>query len=219
MACKLKIIYEDDEIIVINKPAGLLTISTEKEKEKTAFHMVLNYVKTEDPEARIFVVHRLDKDTSGIVMFAKNPELKEAFQENWNELVSLRQYIAIADGIFEKKEDTITSYLAETRTHLIYSTQNKLDGKMAITHYKVINENKDFSLVEVKIDTGRKNQIRVHLKESGHPVAGDKKYGSITDPIKRMALHCSTLTLKHPFTGKELSFSAHPDNRFYSLFN
>lgn len=217
-ACKLKIVYEDDEIIVINKPHSLLTVATEKEKEKTAFHFVMNYVKAENPQNRIFIVHRLDKDTSGVVMFAKSPEIKEAFQENWSDLVKKREYIAVVEGEMDKDEGKIESYLTETKTHLVYSTKNKIDGKLAITNYKILNKNSDYSLLEINIDTGRKNQIRAHMKELGHSVAGDKKYGSETNPFNRMALHCSKLVLFHPITHKEMSFSAAPDARFYSMF-
>ncbi len=217
-ACKLKIIYEDDEIIVINKPHGLLTVATEKEKDKTAYHFVMNYIKADNPNNRIFIVHRLDKDTSGVVMFAKNPEIKEAFQDNWSDLVKEREYIAVVEGKMEKNEGKIESYLTETKTHLVYSTNNKIDGKLAITNYKVLNKNDEYSLLQVSIDTGRKNQIRAHMKELGHPVAGDKKYSAETNPFNRMALHCSKLVLLHPITHQEMSFAAAPDARFYSMF-
>ncbi len=210
----LDIIYEDDEIIAINKPAGLLTIATDKEKELTAYHYLTEYLRERDGLNHIFILHRLDKDTSGVVIFAKNEELKTKFQDQWNKLVVLRGYIAIVNGHTPEKSGTIKSFLKETTTHLIYSCHGDSDGKLAVTHYEVIKENNDYSMLRIKIDTGRKNQIRVHMKDLGNPIIGDKKYGAGSCPIRRLGLHADKLIIKHPVTGKELCFEATPDKAF-----
>lgn len=214
---KLDIIYEDKEIIVINKPAGLLSIATDNEKTKTAYHMLVNHVRKENPKNQVFVVHRLDRDTSGVLMIAKDIKLRDKLQDDWNNLVSERQYYAIVEGKLKKKEDTIKSYLTETTTHLVYSSRGKT-GKEAITHYQVIKENKNYSLLKVNIDSGRKNQIRVHLKELGHPVIGDNKYGSGDNPLRRLGLHASVLELTHPITHKKMRFEAKIPDSFKKMF-
>ena len=201
------ILFEDDELIAINKPAGLLSIASDNEKEKTAYRIVTEYVKEKNPENRIFVLHRLDKDTSGVLVFAKNEPLKKALQDNWESLVKTRGYLALVEGVPEPESGTVRSWLQESSTHMVYSG-NGQDGKKAVTHYVLIKENGAFSLLDIRLDTGRKNQIRVHMKDLGCPVAGDKKYGAKTNPLKRMGLHASQLTLIHPFTGQELSFIA-----------
>lgn len=191
---KLKIIYEDKKIIVVDKPAHLLTIATEKEKEKTLYHYVLEYLKCKNKNNRLFIVHRLDKDTSGLVLFAKDEKTKKYFQDNWQDVK--REYIALVEGTFEKKKDTIKSYLMENKFLKTYSTKNKKAGKEAITEYEVIKSNKKISLLRINILTGRKNQIRVHMSDINHPIVGDKKYGSKYNYLKRMALHAYRLSYK-----------------------
>ncbi len=210
----LDIIYEDDEIIAINKPAGLLTIATDKEKELTAYHYLTEYLRERDGLDHIFILHRLDKDTSGVVIFAKNEGLKTKFQDQWNRLVVLREYIAIVNGHTPEKSGTVKSFLKETTTHLVYSCHGDSDGKLAVTHYEVIKENSDYSMLRIKIDTGRKNQIRVHMKDLGNPIIGDKKYGAGSCPLRRLGLHADKLIINHPVTGKELCFEANPDKAF-----
>ena len=213
---KLNIIYEDKEIIVVNKPAGLLTISTLKEKERTLFHEVSDYVKKSNPKAKVFIINRLDKDTSGIVMFAKNKNIKYMYQNSWNNIVLKRGYIAIVHGILEKKKDTIKSYLKEDKNYMVYST-NKKDGKLAITNYNVLKDNKKYSLVNIEIKTGRKNQIRIHMKDINHPILGDKKYG-IKDNSKRLMLHSYNLTLINPKNKKKMEFNCNSPKDFELLF-
>lgn len=208
------IIYEDNEIIVIDKPAGLLSIATEKEKLHTAYHIVNDYVKQKNKHGRIFIVHRLDKDTSGVLLFAKTDEAKRLFQDNWEDISKLRRYLAIVEGKPPKESDTIISTLLETETHLVYSGRG---GKKAITHYTVLKSSNEFSLLDVKIDTGRKNQIRVHMKDIGTPVTGDKKYGALKNPVKRLCLHACELVLTHPKTKKEMSFKAKTPKDFKKL--
>ena len=214
----LPIIYEDEEIIVINKPSGLLSIASDKEKGSTAYRLLTDYVQQKDKHNRIFVVHRLDEDTSGVLMVAKNPKIQNALQDNWNELVSKRGYYAIVDGVMNKKQDTIKSYLKKNVQNMMYSTKDSKNGQLAITHYQVIKENDSYSLLDVNIDSGRKNQIRVHLGDIGHNVIGDDKYGNPSNPLKRLGLHAYELTLKHPFSGKTMSFKAPMPKEFMNLF-
>lgn len=212
------IIYEDEEFIVINKPSGLLAIATDKEKTKTAYHQLTEYVQQMNVHNRVFVVHRIDKDTSGVLMVAKNEKIKNDLQDKWNSLVVDRKYIAICEGIFEKKQGTIKQYLKETKTNIMYNSNNQNDGQEAITHYKVLKESPRYSLVEVHIDSGRKNQIRVAMNDLGHPLIGDNKYGNASNPLHRLGLHAEILELKHPNNGNTLKFVASVPSDFYKLF-
>ena len=214
----LPIIYENGEMIVINKPSGLLSIASDKEKGSTAYRMLTDYVQQKDKHNRIFVVHRLDEDTSGVLMVAKNPELQKALQDNWNDLVKSRGYYAIVDGILENKTGTVKSYLKKNSQNMMYSSKKPGDGQFAVTHYKVIAENNNYSFLDVHIDSGRKNQIRVHLGDLGHNVIGDDKYGNPTNPIKRLGLHAYELILVHPITGKTMKFTAPMPKEFKTLF-
>lgn len=215
---KIDIIYEDKEIIVVNKPAGLLCISTEKEKEKTMYHFVSLYLKKSNPKAKVYIVHRLDKDTSGIVVFAKNMTIKSKLQNNWDSIVTRRGYVAIVEGEVEKDRDIIKSYLKETKTMLVYSSNDK-HGKLAITEYRKVLSNSVYSLLDINIKTGRKNQIRVHLKDIGHPIVGDKKYNSKVNPIRRMCLHANVLEFIHPTTKRKMFFEIDIPNSFIQLIN
>ena len=194
---KLNIIYEDKYLLIINKPAKLLTIATNKGNEINLYNEVYDYLHKKNQ--KVFIVNRLDKDTSGLVMFAKSEEIKNIMQNNWKDVI--RKYYAIVEGQI-LKEGFIESYLKETKTLLTYSTKDK-SGKYAKTIYKPIISNKKYSLIEINILTGRKNQIRVHMQDIKHPIVGDKKYGSIINPINRMCLHAYYLKFVHPKT-KEL---------------
>ncbi|MGJ9458315.1 RluA family pseudouridine synthase [Oceanobacillus sp. CF4.6] len=203
----MNILYEDDDIIVINKEAGLLSIATEKEKKHTALHQLMDYVKKENPDNRVFVVHRLDKDTSGVMMFAKSEQVKRKMQDNWKEIVKERTYVALVEGQVTKEKGYISSWLRESKTHLMYSSPTQNDGLHAITHYKLVQSNDEFSLLEVQLETGRKNQIRVHMQDLGYPVVGDKKYGSKKrTAIGRLGLHAKVLSFNHPTTNKLMLF-------------
>ncbi len=215
---KLDIIYEDKEILVVNKPSGILTVSTPKEKEKTLFHEVSNYVKKSNPKAKVFIIHRLDKDTSGIVMFAKNQNVKYAYQNAWDNLVIKRGYIAVVDGVLEKKTGAVKSYLKETKTLLVYSSNDKKNGKLAITNYNVIKENKKYSMLDINIKTGRKNQIRVHMKDINHSILGDKKYGNKKSSVNRLMLHAGELIIINPKTKKKMEFVSKTPKSFDLLF-
>ncbi len=207
------IIFEDEDLIVIDKPPGLVSISNDIEKMNTAFRIVNDYVRQNKSVKRIFVVHRLDRDTSGVLLFAKNEAMKYALQDNWSELVKNREYVAIVEGIMKEQSGRIHSWLKQTKTLVMYSTENKADGLEAATNYEVINETNDYSMLKINLETGRKNQIRVHMKELGHCIVGDKKYGAKTNPLNRLGLHASKLEIVHPFSKKTLYFeSPVPDN-------
>ena len=216
----LPIIYEDNDLIVINKPSKLLSVPSDNEKGSTAFRMVNDYLQQKDKHNRAFIVHRLDEDTSGVLMFAKNIKMANALTDgdNWNNLTKKRGYYAIVEGILEKKEGRITSYLKKNAQNTMYSSKKKGDGQLAITNYKVIQESKLYSLVDVNIDTGRKNQIRVHFGDMGHYIIGDDKYGEPSNPIKRLGLHAYELDIINPLTGKLMKFKAPMPKEFSSLF-
>lgn len=215
---KLDIIYEDKEIIVINKPSKQLCIATDKDKQHTLYNEVSSYVKKQNPKNKIFIVHRLDKDTSGIVLFAKNEVLKRKLQDNWETLAKNREYIAIVDGKMEHKKDTLKDYLKESKTLQVYVTQNTKNGKLAITNYEVLKNNKVYSMLKININTGRKNQIRVQLSNINHPIVGDKKYKSRNNPLGRLALHASKLEVVHPVTKKLMVFESKVPVIFDKMF-
>ena len=211
---KMDIIYEDKELLVINKPTKVLTIATDKEKFRTLYHEAREYIKKQNPKNKIFIVHRLDKDTSGLVIFAKNEKLKKYLQDNWNEIAIKREYIAIVNGFVSKDKETIKLSLSEDKTHKVYV--NNKNGNLAITHYETIAKTKPYSLLKVTIKTGRKNQIRASLSELNHPIIGDKKYGSLKNPIGRLGLHASIL--KIIIKNKEYTFKAKVPKEFKSIF-
>lgn len=208
------ILFEDDNIIVVNKPAGLLTIATAKEKEKTLYHIVSEYLKSRDKNSKVFIVHRLDKDTSGIVVLAKGEKIKNQLQENWNEYVSLREYVAVVHGKLKNKSDRIVQNLNETKTNLVYVV--KTGGKEAITNYNVIKENSQYSLVSINIETGRKNQIRVAFKTLGNPIVGNSKYG-IKDSYNRLYLHANRLKMYYPVIRKDILFETNNPVEFRKI--
>lgn len=213
----LTILYEDHDIIVVDKIDGLLTMGTEREKQKTAYYILTNYVKkgNERSKSRLFIVHRLDRDTSGILIFAKNENTKRYLQDNWKEFS--KKYFTIVYGKLENKEGEITSYLKENKAFRVYSAHNSEEGKLARTGYKVIRESRKYSLLEINLFTGRKNQIRVHMADMGHPVAGDKVYGNADKGIKRLALHSTSLTIIHPVSKEEMTFKTDIPDYFKTL--
>ena len=212
----VRIIYEDDDFIAIDKPAGLLSVESDTEFE-CAFSHVLEYLQENGKTSRPYILHRIDKETSGVLVFAKNPKVYSALKLKWNEYVTLREYHAVAEGTFENKEDTVVSYLKENVNNLVYVTQDRTAQK-AVTHYKVIKENAQYSLLRVQIETGKKNQIRVQLKSIGHGIVGDEKYGEKKSPLGRLGLHASKLSFIHPFTKAEITLSAGVPASFRALF-
>ena len=214
---KLDIIYEDKWIIVVNKPSHLLTISTDNEKEKTLFHKVMLYEKRKNKNNKVFIVHRLDKDTSGLVLFAKDEKIKYKLQNNWDKEAK-RGYVAVVHGK-TKDRDTLKSYLTETKTLLVHSTLDKKIGKLAITEYEKIQENKKLTLLKINIKTGRKNQIRVQLNDNKNQIVGDKKYGNNKfDPLRRLCLHANYIEIIHPVTNKRIVFEIEIPKEFLKLF-
>ena len=215
---KLPIIYEDDDIIALDKPFGVLSVASDKEKAVTAYRMVMDYVQAKDKHNRIFVVHRIDKETSGVLIFAKNEKIQKLFQDNWNELVKKRGYYAICEGSFIKKEDTIINYLKMNSLNLMYiADRHDKKAQKCITKYKVIKENAKYSLVDVEIMTGRKNQIRVTLGSLGHFILGDDKYGEPENPINRLCLHAYELDIKNPLTDKTYKLVSKMPQSFIDL--
>ncbi|HCY43529.1 MAG TPA: RNA pseudouridine synthase [Prolixibacteraceae bacterium] len=214
----LRIVHEDADLIVVEKGSGLLSMASETEKVKTAYNMLSEYVKKSNPKNLIFIVHRLDRETSGLMMFAKSKKVQEVLQKDWNDSIIERSYVAIVEGVVEKTEGTVTSWLKENKAMVMFSSQTPDDGQKAITHYKLLKTNPHFSMLEVKLETGRKNQIRVHMKDIGFPVAGDKKYGAKLNPIGQMGLHARVLAFRHPVTGKALRFDTPIPGKFLKLF-
>lgn len=213
---KLNILYEDKYLIVIEKPSGLLTIGTTKERENTLYKKVSDYVKKQHKSNKIFIVHRLDKDTSGIILFAKNEEVKRKLQRNWDK--TIRKYIALVEGNVTKN-GIIKNYLGETKTLKTFITNNKNLGKLAITKYYVLKNTKEYSLLNIEILTGRKNQIRVHMESINHSIVGDKKYGSKKNPIRRLCLHANYLEFIHPITNKKIIINSSYPIIFDKLIN
>jgi 23S rRNA pseudouridine1911/1915/1917 synthase len=204
---KLQIIFEDDYLIAVNKSEGLLTVATEKEEETTAFHIIKDYLKTQNPKNKLYIVHRIDRETSGVLLFAKQKDIQLALHENWHDDVHERIYYALVDGIVEKETGSIVSWLTEDmKSKKVYSSDFDNGGQKSVTHFQVITRYDTCSLLKIELATGRKNQIRVHLQSIGHPVAGDKKYGSKTPG--RLALHAAVLALRHPATGEIVRFEA-----------
>ena len=211
----LNIIYEDDSVIVVNKREGLLSVSTAKVRERTAFHILSDYLKKSDPRNKLFVLHRLDRDTSGLMMFAKTRAVQEKMQSNWNEMITERTYVAVVEGRPEKDSDLITTQLKENAEARVYVVAD--GGKDAITRYHLLRTNEKYSLLELNLETGRKNQIRAQMEYIGHPIAGDYKYGAETDPTGRLMLHAQRLYFIHPETDEEMRFDTRIPDSFKSL--
>jgi RluA family pseudouridine synthase len=213
----LVIIYEDKDILVVDKPPGLLTMGTETEKSRTAYFILTDYVRKgcDKSHKRIFIVHRLDRETSGILIFAKNEEAKLQLQSQWEE--TKKKYLAVVHGRCENSSGTITTYLAENKAHIVYSTSDATKGKLSHTAYKVLKETKDLAFLEVDLLTGRKHQIRVHLAGIGHPVVGDRKYGRGNEARTRLALHARSISFRHPFSGEQLTFESKVPEYFSKL--
>lgn len=215
----LEILYEDKDLLVVNKPAGMLTVGTETNKTRTAYHFLTEYVRKGCVKSRnrLFIVHRLDQWTSGVLLFAKSEDAKMRLQDQWPE--TQKTYMAIVHGSLAKKEGVITSYLAENSAYVVYSTPDATKGKLSHTAYKVRSETQRYSLLEIDLLTGRKNQIRVHMADQGHPIVGDRKYGKKNDGHKRLALHAQSIAFKHPAHGKPMMFVADVPGYFDKLMD
>ena len=204
----LLILHEDRDVLVVDKPAGLLTMGTDSAKTRTAYFYLTDYVRKGYSKSRnrIFIVHRLDRETSGVVIFAKNIEAKVRLQDQWKD--TEKKYLAVVHGQCAKMSGTITTYLAENKAHIVYSTSDRTKGKLSTTGYKVLKQTKDSALLELDLLTGRKHQIRVHLAGIGHAVVGDRKYGKDDCDHRRLALHARSISFKHPFSGQQLTFES-----------
>lgn len=214
---RLQLVYEDNDILVVNKGYGLLSMGNDKIREGTAYSILREYVKAKDPRNKLFIVHRLDQHTSGLMVFAKNVVAKEGLQHNWNNMVRRRQYVCVVEGKLMPEEGEVKTLLAENTQHTVYVTENEREGKLAYTRYRTLKAANGYTLVEVELETGRKNQIRVHMKHIGHPIAGDRRYGARTSPIHRLALHARTLVFVHPVTGKLMEFATPVPASFQSM--
>ena len=218
---KLQILYEDDFILVVNKASGLHSVDTTGKGVENACGILEKYIQKKSPGKRVYVVHRLDRDTSGVMLFAKSREAQNKLVANWNESVEERIYIAVVEGHVEPPKGTIDSYLYEDERKVVHSTADASKGLRAITHYETIRSNEQYTILRVSLDTGRTNQIRVHMQSIGHPVAGDGKYGAKTDPIGRLGLHAYNIKFKHPIFNKMMSFKVEAEfnAEFGLLFN
>jgi 23S rRNA pseudouridine1911/1915/1917 synthase len=213
----LTVIHEDNDIIIVDKPPGMLTMGTEKEKERTAYFALTDYVRKgySRSSKRIFIVHRLDRETSGIVIFAKTEKAKFYLQDNWKD--TGKKYLAVVHGRCDKPSGMITSYLAENKANVVYTTEDREKGRLSSTAYRVLKETNDLTLLEIDLLTGRKHQIRVHLSGIGNPIAGDRKYGKKDDGYKRIALHALSISFKHPMNEKECFFQTEVPEYFNRL--
>jgi 23S rRNA pseudouridine1911/1915/1917 synthase len=210
----IRIFFEDEDLLVVGKPAGLLTVATPHERERTVFAFLRDYLQAERRGEKPFIVHRLDRFASGILVFAKSQAIKEALQAQFQKHTVERKYWAIVEGAVASPEGTIESRLAENRAGRMHSTVEPEAGKRAVTHYRVLSRFPSVTALEITLETGRKNQIRAHLSEIGHPIVGDRGYGSTTDPLKRLGLHAFVLGFKHPAKGKRLVFKSDPPSEF-----
>lgn len=219
---QIGIVFEDDDFLVINKPVGLLSVESDKDTE-CAYGYALQYMQAQGKNNRPYVLHRIDKETSGVLVFAKNIKLHSMLKMHWNEQVTLREYFAVVEGVLEKKQGEITSFLKENKNNIVYST-NDPTGQKAVTRYEVVKENKEYSLLKVQIETGRKNQIRVHMQALGCPVVGDDKYGKkqdgtqVKNPLSRLGLHASRIEFIHPVNKEVISFNAPLPPAFREFF-
>ena len=214
----IQVVFEDRDLIVIDKPAGLLTVATETEKRRTAYSILSDYVKEQDPSARIFIVHRIDRETSGLLLFAKNEDIRDRIQETWMSTITERSYVAVVEGEVGQAEGVVTSWLTESAAFKVYSSQRAEQGKKAVTRYRVLRSNREYSLLNLSLETGRKHQIRVHMQDIGHPVVGDKKYGAVSNPLRRLGLHAMVLAFIHPVDGASCRFESAIPRPFLRLF-
>lgn len=211
---RIKLVYEDNDIIVVDKGYGVLSTAAGKPSDDTIYNIIKKYARGFSDKANVYVVHRLDRDTSGLMLLTRTKQARDKLISNWNNMVIERKYVAVVEGDVAQPEGTIKSFLAENPdTFEMYSTDDKKVGRLAVTKYRLLKQGKRFAMVELEIKTGRKNQLRVHMQDMGNPVSGDRKYGGHPSPINRIALHATVLSFVHPITGKAVTFnSPFPDN-------
>ncbi len=214
MARNMRLLYEDEHLIVIDKNAGLLSMASDNEKYLTAYNILSTYIKSQKPSNRIFIVHRLDRDTSGLMMFARSEKVQSLLQRDWKRIVTARTYVALVEGEVTGPEGIVKSYIYESKALVMHSTPDPKRGELAITRFRLLKSGKEYSLLEIILETGKKNQIRLHMQEIGHSIAGDKKYGAKSNPIGRLGLHASVLAFIHPVTGREMRFESKVPAKF-----
>lgn len=212
----MQLIFEDDHIVVVDKRCGLLSMGTDREREKTAYYILSQHVKKSDPANLIFIVHRLDRETSGLMVFAKSEAVQEILQRNWSSMAIERRYMAVIEGHLSKDEGTISARLTQNKGYKMF-VSNRNEGEMATTKYRVVRKNSTHTLVECELLTGKKNQIRAHFEYVGNPISGDKKYGSQTSPAGRVCLHAHMLHIQHPVTGETMEFNSRVPSSFESI--
>lgn len=215
----LRIVFEDDYLIVVDKKAGLLSVGTDREREQTAYAILKDHVKQIGDHNKVFVLHRLDRDTSGVMMFAKSKEVQEQMQRTWNDTVTDRRYVLVVDGRVENDNGQITTWLTEGEGYEVKSSYTPNGGQRSTTYYRVLSRSQQFTMLEATLDTGRKNQIRVHMKDLGHSIVGDKKYNGVKSPFARLGLHAHILEFVHPVTGKKHRFESRIPRQFVALFD
>lgn len=220
----VRLVYEDAFIIVVEKKEGILTNALPGDRRENVKSILDEYVKRQNKSCAVHTIHRLDKGTSGLLLFAKRRDIQKTFTDHWKDIVTDRRYIAVVQGEMEKDNGVVTSWLMDNKMFVTYSSQMDNGGKLAITNYRTLKRKNGFSLVELKLDTGRKNQIRVHMQDLHHPIVGDYKYGSDAsaygerhDPIGRICLHAFRLAFRHPVTGEFLKFETPYPNAFTKL--
>lgn len=202
----LKLVYEDPYLIVVDKREGVLSIGTDNQRERTAHRILTEYVQRASRGARVYIVHRLDRDASGLMVFAKDEKTKVKMQDNWERIVTDHRYVAVVCGEMEQERGTVTSWLRDNQVFIAHSNPVVNGGDRAVTHYNTLRRGAGYSLVELQLESGRRNQIRVHMQDLKHPVAGDVKHGGEDDPIGRLALHAFRLCFYHPVTGEQMRF-------------
>ncbi|MDR2472260.1 MAG: RluA family pseudouridine synthase [Tannerella sp.] len=212
----MSIVWMDEDLVVINKEEGLLSVSSTPAQKITAYYILSEYFQSLDPHNRLYVLHRLDKGTSGLMMFARTLEAQHTLRDNWHSMITSREYIAVVEGAPPQMRDTIVTYLNENKRMKVYCTDPQ-HGKQAITHYEMINQGSGYSMLRLMLETGRKNQIRAQMEYLGCPVCGDPKYGSRTDPCGRLMLHASRLNFIHPRSGEEMKFELNAPEDFYRV--
>ncbi len=211
----LRIVHLDDAVVVIDKPSGLLSMGSEREHERTAHRILNEHLKalTKSSRQQAFIVHRLDRETSGLMLFARNESTQAALQRNWKNVT--KKYLAVVEGAPSEAQGTLKDHLVESKSFKVHRVEK--GGELAITHYRVLRRHGDRSLLELTLETGRKNQIRVQLAALGHPIIGDRKYGARTDPVRRLALHSCELKFRHPVSGASMEFRAALPGRLKAL--
>ena len=214
----VKIVYEDKDLVVIEKAEGILSMPATA-KQYSAKQVLDEYFEKRHFKCTAHTVHRLDRETSGLMMFAKNMETAQILEDNWQEILYDRRYVAVVSGCVEKEGGTVESWLKDNKAYITYSSpEDPGGGKFAVTHYRTLKRTPHCSLIELKLETGRKNQIRVHMQDIGHPVCGDRKYGDGFDPIGRLCLHAYRLNFYHPRTGERMDFETPFPSSFMNLF-